>query len=75
MYIPLGWRSGSSQTFIRPKRYSGGTAPELHRIPHLFPARATGFLTSPQRELEHAQTALEKFKKQYFSLLSLILHE
>ena len=28
--------------------YSGGTAPDLHRIPHLFPVRATDF---PERNV------------------------
>lgn len=36
-----GWRSGS--VYFR-KPYSGGTAPDSNRIPHQFPARATGFL-------------------------------
>ena len=33
--------------FLSRAIYSGGTAPDSHRIPHLFPARTTGFPEAP----------------------------
>ena len=40
---PLAGDLAQSLTRSREKPYSGGTAPDSHRIPHQFPVRATDF--------------------------------
>jgi hypothetical protein len=40
-----GWRSDSASRFHE-NPYSGGTAPDSHRIPHQLTARATGLQRS-----------------------------